>query len=88
MSAEHPAASTCRYWLAERDGMAVTLLDGCHDDPEGVAEAAKLHRRIFGKKGEGWIMVEIHDLPDLDPPINEDAAATCAHLVMEGTPHA
>jgi hypothetical protein len=72
---------SCRYFLAERDGpMAVRLVDGCHDSPEGVMQALKLHRRIFGREAD-WCMVEIHTLPDLDPPINEAAADDCAHLV-------
>lgn len=62
--------------------MSVELVDGCHGSPEGVAKAAKLIGRIFNDAGP-WLMVELHDLPDLDPPINEQAAQTCAHLVAE-----
>lgn len=80
--------ATCRYWLAKQTGpMAVELVDGCHGAPEGVVEAAKLHQRIFGDAGP-YLMVEVHELPNLDVAINEDAAATCAHLIMEGTPNA
>lgn len=76
-----PATSVCRYFLARRTvGMQVEIVDGCHDSPEGVAKAKKLHTRIFGEE-DGWLMVEVHPIPDLDPPINEDAAASCAALV-------
>lgn len=77
--------SGCRFWLGRRDGNTVRLEDGCHSDPEGVAKAAKLHERIFGDRGP-WVMVEIQDVPDLDPPINEKAAQECAHLVAEFGP--
>lgn len=58
----------------------VDLIDGEHSDEEGVAKAAKLHRRIFDEK-RPMVMVEIHDLPDLDPEINEESADICAALV-------
>ena len=74
----------CRYFLAREIGpMAVELVDGCHDSPEGVAKAAKLMDRIFSAKGP-WVMVEIYDMPDVDPPINEQAAKDCSYLVAEG----
>lgn len=79
----HFWSEDCRYFLAKQTGpMAVELVDGCHDSPEGVAKAAKLIGHIFNDKGP-WVMVELHDMPDLDPPINEQAAQTCAHLVAE-----
>jgi hypothetical protein len=74
----HP---NCRYWLASYDHPTVRLEDGCHNSPEGVAEAAKLHKRIFGAEGP-WIMVELHPLPDMDVPINEESAEICAQLVQ------
>jgi hypothetical protein len=79
-------SSDCRYWLArETGGRGVELVDGCHDSPEGVAKAAKLMGRIFRDEGP-WLMVELHPMPDLDPPINEEAARDCAYLVDEFGP--
>jgi hypothetical protein len=76
----------CRYFLARRsEPMEVELVDGCHSSPEGVAKAAKLLGRIFRDEGP-WIMVELHPMPDLDPPINEDAARDCAYLIDEFGP--
>lgn len=76
----------CRYFLARQTGpMAVELVDGCHDSPEGVARAAKLIGRIFRDEGP-WLMVELHPLPDMDPPINEEAARSCAYVVAEFAP--
>lgn len=76
----------CRYFLARQAGpMQVELVDGCHGSPEGVAKAAKLLGHIFRDDGP-WIMVELHELPDIDPPINEGAANACAHLVAEFGP--
>lgn len=76
----------CRYFLARASGpMSVELVDGCHGSPEGVAKAAKLLRHIFRDEGP-WLMVELHAMPDVDPPINEDAANTCAHLIAEFGP--
>lgn len=60
--------------------MSIELVDGCHGDAEGVAQAAKLHGRIFGSEGP-WLMVEIRDVPDGDVAINEEAAETCANLM-------
>ncbi len=78
--------SDCRFWLAEMSGpMSVRLIDGCHDSPEGVAAAAKLHRRIFGKAGDEWVMVEISPAPDIDVAINEQAADDCARM-LRGLP--
>jgi hypothetical protein len=78
--------SDCRYWLAETVGpMAMRLIDGCHDSPEGVAKAAKLHQRIFGVSAPSargpWIMVEISPVPDVDVAINEQAADECRALL-------
>jgi hypothetical protein len=76
----------CRYWLGRETAPGkVDLVDGCHDGPEGVAQAAKLFSRIFRDEGP-WVMVEIHPMPDLDPPINEDAARDCAYLIDEFGP--
>lgn len=78
------ATPGCRYFLAEQTGpMSIRLVDGCHEAPEGVAKAAKLHGRIFGSTGP-WLMVEITPVPDIDVPINEDAAGTCRDLI-DGT---
>lgn len=70
----------CRFWLGRVEGNVVHLEDGCHGGPEGVAKAAKLIKRIFGDERD-WVMVEMHPMPDLDPPINEDAASSCAAMV-------
>lgn len=76
-AAKPPVGDDCRYFLAEMTGpMSVRLVDGCHDGPEGVAKAAKLIGRIFGKSGP-WVMVKIEDVPDIDVPINEADAALC-----------
>jgi hypothetical protein len=77
----------CRFWLGRIDGNVVHLEDGCHGGPEGVAEAAKLIKRIFHKDGP-WVMVELHEMPDLDPPINDEAADACAYVVAEFGPSA
>jgi hypothetical protein len=70
-----------QLFLAVRHAyLQVELLDGYHPTPEGVAKAAKLFGRIFNDT-RPFVMVEVHDLPDLDPPINEEAADTCASLV-------
>lgn len=75
----------CRYYLAEADGpMSIRLIDGCHGTPEGVAEAATLHSKIFGNTGP-WLMVEIYDVPEFNGKINEDDAALCRELVQEYT---
>lgn len=76
-------------WLARAkhtpyDYMVVKeVMDGPHSTPEGVAEAAKLYRRIFGDEGP-FAMVEVHPIPDLDPPIDEDAAGVCRDLIQRG----
>jgi hypothetical protein len=72
-------------YLAERKGvMDFTLIDGAHSDEEGVATAAKLHRRIFNRARD-FVMIEVHPLPDLDPPINESAAAACADALAKSS---
>ena len=74
-------------YLARREppGMGLNVIDGAHSDEEGVARAAKLHARIFSNKaGEGpAVMVEVFPVPDLDPPINEDAADACREMVRD-----
>lgn len=81
----------CRYWLvrvtrAESGNRALELVDGCHGSPEGVAQAIKLHHRIFGDEGP-WLMAEVHAAPNAgDAPISEEAAATCAALVQGRKP--
>lgn len=75
----------CRFFLGRTHGPglgAVELVDGCHSDAEGVARAAKLIGRIFNDDGP-WVMVELHPLPDLDPPINDADAELCANLVAD-----
>jgi len=77
----YDAEHGCNLYLArETTGMQVEIVDGGHDSPAGVARAAKLNERIFGHS-DRWVMVEIHELPDLDAPINEEAADVCAKLV-------
>lgn len=73
----------CRFYLARQTGpMSVELVDGCHGSPEGVAEAAVVHERIFGVRAGEWLMVELHPLPPTDDVvINEEAAETCRQLV-------
>lgn len=70
------------YWLARIDANGhVETVDGCHSTPDGVAQAAKLHHRIFGAEDE-WFMVKIEPIPAwADVQINEQAAADCAALL-------
>jgi hypothetical protein len=76
------------FYLADvphGDPMNVEMLDGPHDSPEGVAQAAKLFKRMFSKKEfEGYVMVEVSEVPDTDIEINEQAADDLARLV-DGT---
>lgn len=77
----YDAEHGCNLYLARQTtGMQVEIVDGGHDDPAGVAMAAKLNERIFGRS-DRWVMVEINELPDIDTPINEEAASACAKLV-------
>lgn len=71
--------SDCRYFLG-CDGTLPVAVDGGHDSPAGVAKAAKLYKKIFKDNGP-WVMLEVHALPDLDPPIDEESAAICAKLI-------
>lgn len=64
-----------------KDGKA-TRYDGPHDDPEGVAEARKLHDGIWPhRKPDKWLMVVTSDVPDLDPPVNDEAMEACRMMV-------
>lgn len=71
-----------KYYLAKMTGlMAIALLDGQHAEPEGVAQAAKLYRRIFNEDTSGYVMVAVDDVPDINVPIDEEAADICARSV-------
>lgn len=75
------------YWLAtlNKDG-SIRDVDGCHSTPESVAQAAKLHHRIFGKEDD-WFMIKVEPIPPWgNAQINEQAAADCAHLVQTHGP--
>lgn len=58
-------------------------LDGGHSDIEGVVRAKKLIQRIFAGRdnGEKFYAIQVLEIPDLDPAINEEAAGICAALV-------
>ena len=72
------ASTRCAFFLAEFIDGKITNLDGCHGGPEDVAKALKLYRRLgFFKPEATYRMLQVHDVPDLDPPINEEAAAQC-----------
>lgn len=81
---ERPARE---LYLARRmpPSMGLNVINGAHGDEEGVALAAKLHCRIFSQKAtEGpAVMVEVFPVPDLDLPINEDAADACREMVRD-----
>lgn len=72
----------CRYYLARTTmpGAGIEIVDGCHDSPEGVVEAARLHERIFHAEGP-WTMIEATPLPEIAVAINEDDAELCRALV-------
>jgi hypothetical protein len=75
------------HYLAEAVGpMSVRVVDGVHGTPADVARAAKLHRRIYGADDSRWRMLTVAPLPDLDPPIDEDAADAAAALARKGPP--
>lgn len=73
---------TCRYYLARTrmPGAGIEIVDGCHDSPEGVVEAARLHERIFHAEGP-WTMIEATSLPEIAVKINEPDAELCRQLV-------
>ena len=82
MSLFDPAHGCNLYLARQTTGMQVEIVDGGHDGAAGVARAAKLHERVFGRgKKSDWLMVEIHELPAIDAAINEEAASACAKLV-------
>lgn len=61
----------CTFWLAEREGSVIRLLDGCHDSPDGVATARAYHEQLgFARPGQDLVMVEITAVPDADPSID------------------
>ncbi len=62
-------------------------VDGGHGNVEGVAQALKLFKRIFGEEryeGCTWRAAYLIDVPDVDVPINEEAADICAMMVRHG----
>lgn len=60
----------------------VHSFDGAHSNPEDVAEAEKIIRACgLHKEGDTYRMAVIHPVPDLDPPINEEAAANVKHMM-------
>lgn len=70
-------------WLGKRRNGSIDLIDGQHDEPEGVSKAAALHDIIFGDDSGPFVMVEISDVPPLlkASGINHDAAEACGELV-------
>lgn len=74
------------YYLAQETGevpgnpMAVKLVDGSHDDVQGVIDAKALHERIFPGNGP-YLMVHVTAVPAGEPKINEEAADLCADLM-------
>lgn len=50
-------------WLGKRRNGSIDLIDGMHDEPEGVAKAAALHDIIYGEDAGPFVMVEISDVP-------------------------
>lgn len=82
-----PGGEKTDYWLASVTeassyGYAtkVKFKDGPHGEPQGVADAAALYRRIFRNSGP-FVMVSVGPVPDLSPQINEEAADTCRALI-------
>ena len=70
------------YYLGRATGpFSVELVDGTHDTPAGVVEAARLHERIFRKEATEWVLVQVTALPDLDVTIDEESADICRDLV-------
>ncbi len=70
------SAGVWHFLVGVKDGKFHTW-DGMHSDPEDVAEALKLHNRISAIRADGvtWRMVTVQAVPDLDPPVNEEAIA-------------
>jgi hypothetical protein len=66
--------------LAIGEGMQVEIVDGGHSTVQGVITAAELASRISNDE-RPWLMVRIMDMPDMDPPINEQAADDCAAMI-------
>ncbi len=64
------------YFLAVFNGESLVTLDGDHSKIEGVAEAKKLMRALrLRNDGDEYVMLTISPVPDIDVPINEEAAA-------------
>jgi len=71
-----------QYWLdnaknINKNGWTneIELIDGPHDQPEGVRKAEKIIGGIGLDKGKerNYVMVIIDDIPDIDVPVNEEA---------------
>lgn len=70
------------YTLGIFNGGELRSLDGAHSSPEDVAKAKKIIEACgLGKPGDTYMMLHATEVPDLDPPINEDAAANVRHMV-------
>jgi hypothetical protein len=75
-------------WYLIREGYEGELLDGGHNNIDGVVQAARLHEGIFNDAGP-WQALHLLDdgnytvceLPDAAVNIDYESVAVCAEMV-------